>query len=418
MSDDLSGPTSDVGQLYRSELQRRGVPMLNSNLQALINESRRNPGIIPGLEGVQGLDTGVTPKSQSGGTPNVAGGQVGSPARLPTPPMPPSYAIDQAVGMPQPPPPVSMGGPPQGSAPPPSAPLVSVKQSMFDREPVGPSVAPSAPQVASTVLNSTLPSTAVEQDYRMAPIQDSGPGIIPRLIDRFVRGMGSTPPPETPQSIEARREFGGAPPASTAPAIDPATVASIVASGAGVGGGTLLANQLIGNRTRTPATPTPAPTPPAYPNPAAALIPPHERAGMPGSPTTLTPNNIPQPTTPANPDATATTAAQNSTVQSQRQAQAAQEARDLMARQAATNAMRETAGGVTTQGPPGTASASPPPDTPKTPNQTMTASENSFFTKAYQDGIKNGMSPAQAQERAANILRQFKVGGMRGPRLR
>lgn len=45
--------TSDIGMMYRQELERRGVPLNAVNMRRLVNESRMNPDIISGLR-VQG----------------------------------------------------------------------------------------------------------------------------------------------------------------------------------------------------------------------------------------------------------------------------------------------------------------------------------------------------------------------------
>ena len=138
MSDDLSGPTSDVGSLYRAEMQRRGVPMTNANLQMLINESRRNPGIVQGLEGVQGMDP-------------IAQARQAAPA-MPTPPMAPQQSMS---GVPS-------EGAMAGGGPinaPPQSPSVGVGPPEFGSDGgVPPSVA--SPAAMASVINSTQPHPA------------------------------------------------------------------------------------------------------------------------------------------------------------------------------------------------------------------------------------------------------------------
>lgn len=417
MSDDLSGPTSDVGMLYRDELKRRGSPMDNANLQRLIMESQRTPGLIPGLtvqgEGSSGARGGSSAGSSAGSGPPSPG--------MPTPPMPPNNMISNAIGEPQAPPPVDLRPPMQAAAP--TIPTAPVRPTMFNPADYSggpgapaPSPAPASPAaVASTVLNSTQPTSEYD-DMRPPPIRDSGPGMIPQLIDRFVRGMGSTPPPTTGYAREAEREFGTAPGAPTPSPAVPAVPASppttpmtsadtawALAPAAGAAGaagvGTIIQRMLAARPDRWAkgaVTEGKVPAPP-----------PETRGGMPQqSGTTLTPNNIPITPGPApNPGATSVQAGQNATILAQQQAQAAQEARDAMSRQAAQMAMRGTS-----------ASASPEVSTTVEPPTTAElAARNATVRDQKQAADSRSAKDAMSKQAADNALKDNAGKAADGP---
>lgn len=152
--------TSDIGQMYQQELQRRGVPMTPDNMRRLVEQSRMNtsqgaPDLISGLH-VQGAD--------------------------------PSAASDAKV--PQPPPLASPS--PQVQLPASSPPSVSTMNGS-DQLPMPPPMSPGvSPQsIATSVNGGAPPSTSVVGDPEGTvpqPRLDGGPSIVEMALSAL--GIG------------------------------------------------------------------------------------------------------------------------------------------------------------------------------------------------------------------------------------
>lgn len=115
---DPNADTSDVGQMYRQFLQSKGMPITQENLQRVIAQSQREPGMIAGLSVQQAPTTpsAPTPPNLAGASPSSSG------APLPTPPIPPRMFPQDAMAGPEAgasrPPVQAPSMAPQGSGPP------------------------------------------------------------------------------------------------------------------------------------------------------------------------------------------------------------------------------------------------------------------------------------------------------------
>lgn len=133
---DPNEPTSDVGQMYRQYLQSKGMPLTSENMQRVIAQSQREPGLLNGQP--SSMIPGLTVEQDAQAPPNIAGASASSsgaptampkamptgipqsapiPAQaMPTPPIPPQQpgqpqqAVAQTAPPGQPPGPASDGG--------------------------------------------------------------------------------------------------------------------------------------------------------------------------------------------------------------------------------------------------------------------------------------------------------------------
>lgn len=82
---DPNSPTSDIGMMYRDYLQSKGARLTNSNLQAAIAQSQREPGMIAGLSVQQpGGMHAEAPPNIAGASPNSSGSPMPLPPAVPT----------------------------------------------------------------------------------------------------------------------------------------------------------------------------------------------------------------------------------------------------------------------------------------------------------------------------------------------
>jgi hypothetical protein len=105
---DPNAPTSDIGMMYRQYLQSKGMPLTNENLQRVISQSQREPGMIQGLS-VQAPEpvSAPAPPNVAGASPSSSGAPPSVPRAvptnmpMPTPPIPPSAPTTPTAVSPQ-----------------------------------------------------------------------------------------------------------------------------------------------------------------------------------------------------------------------------------------------------------------------------------------------------------------------------
>lgn len=173
---DPNSETSDVGQMYRQYLQSKGMPLTNENMQRVISQSQREPGMIAGLS-VQQADSPSAPPP-----PNVAsasrtssGNPQGAPNATPTG-MRPAVPIPPATATALPATPIPTPQAPTASTPPP-----------------GQAPAPAQTQVAPTLPDGTpLPQEGGGLGALVAGL--GGTAGVAALLSRFMRPPNSSTP--------------------------------------------------------------------------------------------------------------------------------------------------------------------------------------------------------------------------------
>lgn len=173
---DPNSETSDVGQMYRQYLQSKGMPLTNENMQRVISQSQREPGMIAGLSVQQSPgQSAPTPPNVAGASQSSSGNPQGAPNATPTgmrpampiPPMPPA---EQAA------PPVQPTQAPVASTPPP-----------------GQAPAPAQTQVAPTLPDGTsLPQEGGGIGGLIAGL--GGTAGVAALLSKFMRPPNSSTP--------------------------------------------------------------------------------------------------------------------------------------------------------------------------------------------------------------------------------
>jgi hypothetical protein len=216
---DPNEPTSDIGQMYRQYMMSKGVGMTKENLQAVIAQSQREPGMLAGLSVQQAPQGPIAPAPMNlvGASPNSSGGPLPLPPPVPTG-IPPSAPLGGAS-------PTSVPNSPSAQALPPNPP-----------PPQQPQGQPSPPQPQPSMNGmSTVPSSP-----------PTGP-----------RGLGATPPPGQAPGA------GQLPDASVISNLINKALPILVSGGAGAYG----LKQLMGGRGAPvpPTAPVAAPTTPPIP---------------------------------------------------------------------------------------------------------------------------------------------------------
>lgn len=177
----MSDSTSDIGMMYRDELQRRGVPLTVQNMNALVAQSRRIPGMIPGLS--------VQSEEPTSGAARASGQPMRS--SLPIPPIPPGEGAP-STELPTPPIPPAQGAPtpstPSSSTPSVGSGINTARGNLLQQAVDN---APPAPFTPPNSGNNAIP--AVNDAQRIA-------GWIGRNLPSILsdtRGTGSYIDPET-----------------------------------------------------------------------------------------------------------------------------------------------------------------------------------------------------------------------------